>query len=611
MSDSQRFRLIRIICSAVLFATGIVFHIFIPLLEPYILCFFIASALIVGYDVIISAVNGVIHGHMLDENFLMSIGSVCAFILGEYPEGTVIMLLYQVGELFQSVAVGKSRRSIAALMDICPDEARRENGETVDPFEIEVGEIILVEPAEKIPLDGTVISGSSSVDTSSLTGESVPREVTEGDGVISGCINLSSPLHIRVTKEFSESTVSKILELVENASSKKAKLESFVTCFARYYTPIVVITALLVALLPPLLLSLDFKVWLMRAVMFIVVSCPCALVVSVPLAFFGALGNASKCGVLIKGSNYLEALSKLDTVIFDKTGTVTEGRFSLAKIIPAEGSDISKLKEIAALCEYHSSHPIAESIKRELGEVLPNDTLKYEVIAGKGVRVSDDDSVMLAGSRELLEENGISTPAAPSGYTAVYISKDKYLGALLLSDSVKPTSCDAVKALKFAGIRKTVMLSGDLEPAVKRAADSVGIDEYHARLLPDEKVLITERLLKEASGRVAFVGDGVNDAPVLARADIGIAMGALGSDAAVEAADIVIMNDDLSLIARAVEISKKAVRISKQNIIFSLIIKFSQMLLSLVGLGTVWMAVFADVGVLILAIVNSMRTLKK
>lgn len=610
MNRKHYFILLRIICSALLFAAGIVFEFF-PLLAPFTLYLFIAAALVVGFDVVINAFNGVFHGHMLDENFLMTAGSICAFILGEYAEGTVILLLYQVGELFQAVAVGKSRNSITELMNICPDQARLENGEIVDPFDISVGDIILVEPGEKIPLDGIILSGASSVDTSSLTGEHLPRFLNKDDEVISGCVNLSSPLKIKVTKEFSESTVSKILELVENASSRKAKIESFVTRFAKYYTPAVVVAALLVALVPPLLFRAEFSTWLLRAVMFIVISCPCALVVSVPLSFFGALGGASKIGVLVRGSNYLEALAELDTVIFDKTGTLTEGKFGIAALCPAEGICEETLLSSAALCEHHSSHPIALSIREAYNDkAAPSDSMIFENISGKGIKVTDGERIFLAGNRELMQEHGIAPADTPSESTAVHIADKKYLGYILLEDKIKDSSKSALAALKAAGVKHTVVLSGDAEGAVLKVSDELSIDEYHSELLPADKVRIAEEIISRAKGTVAFVGDGVNDAPVLARADIGIAMGALGSDAAIEAADIVIMNDDLSLISKAIAISKKSVRISKQNIAFSLIVKFSQLILSLVGLSNIWMAVFADVGVLIIAIINSLRTLK-
>lgn len=611
MSDKHIITLFRIFCSVVLTATGIVFSIMLPMLTSYSVIFFILAAVIVGYDVLIDAINGLIHGHLLDENFLMTLGSICAFIVGEYPEGAAILTLYQVGELFQSIAVGKSRNSISELMNICPDEARLEDGSIADPFEVVVGDVILVEPGEKIPLDGVILSGESAVDTSSLTGEHQPRSLGVGDEIISGCINLTSPLKIRVTKEFSESTVSKILQLVENASGRKAKLEGFVTRFARYYTPAVVISALLVGLLPPLVFSAEYSVWLLRAVMFIVISCPCALVVSVPLSFFGALGAASKAGVLVKGSNYLEALASLDTVIFDKTGTLTEGKFEVCAVCPTQYVTEEELLLAAAFSEYHSSHPIAISLKEAAkSDYEPTDDMLYEDISGKGVRVCFGEKRLLCGNAELMREFHFVPLETPEGATAVHVAATNYLGYILLSDKLKASSKDALTALKSAGIKR-VILSGDNEGAVSKINNAVDADEHYSSLLPADKVRIAEEIIEKSSGRVAFVGDGVNDAPVLARADVGIAMGALGSDAAIEAADVVIMNDDLTLISEAIKISKKAVRISKQNIAFSLIIKFSQLALSLVGLGTVWMAVFADVGVLILAIANSLRTLKK
>ena len=609
MSSKHKIILVRIICSAALLISSVILGLTQPLITPYLIYLYIGSAVIVGFDVFIDAVNGIIHGHILDENFLMFIGSVSAFILGEYPESVAILLLYQVGELFQSIAVGKSRNSITELMNIYPDEVRLENGDIVDPFEVSVDSIILVEPGEKIPLDGIVCDGISSIDTSSLTGEHIPTDVITGSGVISGCINLTGPLKIRVTKEFSESTVSKILELVENASSKKAKLENFVTRFARYYTPIVVICALLVALIPPLLFSANFKVWVLRAVMFIVVSCPCALVVSVPLSFFGALGSASKSGILVKGSNYLEAFSRVNTIIFDKTGTLTEGNFSVTEIHTFNGVTEKELIELALLGEYHSSHPIALSIKKLSDEnIEPASDMIFENIAGKGVIVSQSERKILVGNAELLKDNGVEPAEIGSDMTVVHIATQKYCGYILLEDKIKDSAQTTISALNCKRIN-TAILSGDRKNAVLKIKEKLGIKNAFSELLPSDKVNITEEIINKADGAVAFVGDGVNDAPVLARVDVGIAMGALGTDAAIEAADVVIMNDDLSLIVKAIDISKKAVRICKQNIAFSLIVKFSQLILSLVGLGTVWMAVFADVGVLIIAIINSMRTL--
>ena len=610
MNKRQHYILIRIICAATLLVAGFILGLF-PLTDFTAVFFFIAAAVIVGYDVLINAVNGVVHGHILDENFLMAIGSICAFLLGEQAEGTFILLFYQVGELFQAIAVGKSRRSIAQLMDIRPDCATVEKDgvtQAVDPYDVMIDDVIVVEPGEKIPLDGIIISGQSSIDTSSLTGESVPRDVTSGDSIISGSINLTSPLRIRVTKEFDESTVSKILELAENASTLKTQTEKFVTRFAKYYTPCVVIAALLAAILPPLFIG-GWATWILRAVMLIVISCPCALVVSVPLAFFGALGGASRIGVLVKGSNYLEILAEVDTVVFDKTGTLTQGNFEVTDICPAEGIEPSLLLKTAAICEEHSSHPIARAIKTAVcGEVPSIGT--HETVLGMGIRVSDGDRTLLAGNRALMLEAGYNIESIDTPATIVHVADGRYLGYLVISDQVKPHARATISALEQAGITHTVMLTGDRKDAATAISRELGISDCRAELLPQDKVAAIEDIITSAQGRVAFVGDGVNDAPVLARADVGIAMGALGSDAAIEAADIVIMNDDLTLISKAAKIARKALVISKQNIIFSLVIKFSMLILSFIGLANIWMAVFADVGVLIIAIVNSMRTLK-
>lgn len=591
-------------------AAGIALGLY-PLLSFISVYFYIAAAVTVGYDVLINAFNGIFHGHILDENFLMLAGSVCAFILGDYAEGTMILLFYQVGELFQAIAVGRSRRSIAELMDIRPDYASLLTDEgiaTVDPYDVKVGDIIIVEPGEKIPLDGVIIEGSSTLDTSSLTGESVPFEVKVGTTVISGSINLLSPIKIRVEKEFESSTVSKILELAENASSRKAKTENFVRGFAKYYTPLVVIAAILIGAVPPLLFGQQLSVWLPRAVMFVVISCPCALVVSVPLAFFGALGGASKAGVLVKGSNYLEALAEVKTAVFDKTGTLTAGNFKVTEIHPNEGVSEDRLKRVASLCEAHSSHPIALSIKEAFGETEIEDA-KYETVSGKGIIVKTDNRVLGAGSLELIKELGGRPDDPDSPHTVVHLFEDEYIGYILISDELKSTARETISGLKNLGIKKTVMLTGDREETAKQVADALGIDEHYSRLLPTDKVEKLESIIN-ANNKTLFVGDGVNDAPVLALADVGIAMGGLGSDAAIEAADIVIMNDDPALIIKAVKIARKALRISKQNIIFSIIIKFAFLGLSLFGLSQIWMAVFADVGVLIIAVINSMRTLK-
>ncbi len=610
MDRAKRILLFRIICAAAMTAAGIVLS-FYPLLSFISLYFYIAAAIMVGFDVLINAINGIVHGHILDENFLMLAGSICAFILGEYSEGTMILLFYQVGELFQAVAVGKSRRSIARLMDIRPDFANLigpDGIKQVDPYDVAVGDIILVEPGEKIPLDGVIIEGSTSVDTSSLTGESAPVDLFEGSTVISGSINLTSPIKIRVEKEFDCSTVSKILELAENASSRKAKAENFVRSFAKYYTPIVVIAAVLIGALPPLLFSGELSVWLQRAVMFVVISCPCALVVSVPMAFFGALGGASRAGILVKGSNYLEALAQVKTAVFDKTGTLTKGNFRVTDICPAEGKDKDRLKRVAAICEIHSSHPIALSIKEAFGhEELENE--RYETVQGKGIIVNTEKSRLAAGNLALMEALGCRPLKPETPHTVVHLFEDGYLGYLVISDEIKPTSKIAISGLKTCGVGKTVMLTGDGEKTAKWVADELSLDEYYSELLPGDKVSRLEKIISEG-GKTLFVGDGVNDAPVLALADVGIAMGGLGSDAAIEAADIVIMNDDPALIIKAMKIARKALMISKQNIVFSIAVKFLFLGLSIFGISNIWMAVFADVGVLIIAVLNSMRTLK-
>ena len=612
MEKRHKLILLRIIFAAVLFAVGLLCG-YLPLFSGLSLYFYIFAAVMVGFDVLISAVNGVIHGHILDENFLMTLGSVCAFALGEYAEGTFILLFYQVGELFQALAVGKSRRSIAALMDIRPDFARIcKEGElvTVDPFEAEIGDIILVEPGEKIPLDGIITKGSTDIDTSSLTGEAIPVGRGVGDEVISGSINLTSPIEVRVTKEFDESTVSKILELVENASARKTKVENFVTSFAKYYTPAVVLAAVAVALLPPLLFSGEWSVWVLRAVMFVVISCPCALVVSVPMAFFGALGGASRQGILIKGSNFLESLARIQTVVFDKTGTLTRGAFKVDGIRPENGISEQYLLEVAAICEQHSTHPIAMAIKNEYTKEIPTKGV-YENIAGKGVLCKLDNETLIAGNAKLLQEQGYTVNENTSCSTVIHLADGRYLGYILINDSLRTSSKETLKTLKALGIKQTVMLTGDRKESAEAVAEALGIDSFRWGLLPADKVDAAEELISAEPGRVAFVGDGINDAPVIARADVGFAMGGLGSDAAIEAADVVIMNDDLTLIPKAIKIAQKAMRISRQNITVSLVIKFSFLILSFLGLSNIWMAVFADVGVLIIAILNSMRTLAR
>jgi Cd2+/Zn2+-exporting ATPase len=612
MEKRHKLTLLRIIFSALLFAVGL-FLGFLPAATTLSIYFYIAAAVLVGFDVLISAINGIIHGHILDENFLMTLGSVCAFVLGEYAEGTFILLFYQVGELFQALAVGKSRRSIAALMDIRPDFARLyADGASsiVDPYDVTVGDIILVEPGEKIPLDGIIVEGRTDLDSSSLTGESAPVGLGVGDEIISGSVNLTSPVKIRVTKEFDDSTVSKILELVENASTRKTKTENFVTSFAKYYTPAVVIAALLTAVLPPLLFSGEWSVWTLRAVMFVVISCPCALVVSVPMAFFGALGGASRQGILIKGSNYLESLAKVKTVVFDKTGTLTNGSFKVTEICPSQGQQKEYLLEVAAICEAHSSHPIALAVKSEYNNTILEGT-EYKNIPGRGVSCRQNGKTLLAGNAELMTENGYSASKTSSSATVIHLADGEYLGYILISDTIRPCAYETLTKLHKAGVTATVMLTGDRKETALEVAKKLSIDEFHFGLLPADKIKVTEEIMASTAGKVAFVGDGINDAPVIARADVGFAMGGLGSDAAIEASDIVIMNDDLTLIPKAIKIASKALRISKENIMISLSIKFSFLILSFLGLANIWMAVFADVGVLILALLNSMRTLSK
>ena len=612
MNKRQQIILIRIICAAVMLLSGFVLSLN-PITSFLSLYFYIGAAFTVGLDVIIAAVNGIIHGHILDEHFLMSAGSICAFILGEYAEGTFILLFYQVGELFQSIAVGKARKSIASLMDIRPDFARLLK-ETeileVDPYDVKVGDIIIIEPGDKVPLDGTLIEGESSFDTSSLTGESVPIYLKCGDTVISGSVNLSSPIKVRVLKEFDQSTVSKILELAENASTKKAKAENFVTTFAKYYTPAVVVAAILIATIPPLFLG-SWSGWLIRAVMFIVISCPCALVVSVPMAFFGALGGASREGILVKGSCYLETLAKVDTFIFDKTGTLTKGKFCVSGIFPEKGVTKAELLEVAAICESHSPHPIALAIKAEYGKNAPVAT-DYKIISGKGVRCNFKGETLVAGNEALLNDFGIDRQSINLDSTTVLVAKGgKYLGYIKAEDQIKKEAGNAILNIQNSGGKNVVMLTGDNLKTAKSVAEKANIKTFYSDLLPEDKVKITEEIINGFNSRVAFIGDGVNDAPVLARADLGIAMGGLGSDAAIEAADIVIMNDDLMLIPKAIKIAKRALLVSKQNITLALLVKFLVLILSAVGLSNIWLAVFADVGVLILAILNSLRTLTK
>ena len=578
---------------------------------------YIIAYLIVGFEIVLEAIENIFKGKIFDENFLMSIATIGAFAIGEFPEAVAVMLFYQVGELFQSYAVDKSRKSIVSLMDIRPDYANvKRNNEIskINPEEVKIGETIIVKPGEKIPLDGKIIKGNSMLDTSALTGESLPREVKENDEVLSGCINQNGLLEIEVTKEFGESTVSKILDLVENASSKKSKSENFITKFAKYYTPAVVIIAVFLAVIPTLVIEgAEFTDWLYRALTFLVVSCPCALVISIPLGFFGGIGGASKKGILVKGSNYLEALSNSEIVVFDKTGTLTKGIFEVQKIEPV-GILKEELIKYAAYAESYSNHPISVSIKKAYGEEINTNLIsKTEELSGRGVVAIIEDKEVLAGNEKLMQEKNIKYTKCNEVGTIVYIAINKeFAGYIVISDEIKEDSKKAIDDLKRNNIKQTVMLTGDRKDVGESVAKEIGIDKVYTELLPDGKVEKVEQLLKEKTekGKLVFVGDGINDAPVLALADIGIAMGGLGADSAIEAADIVIMTDEPSKINTAINISKKTMRIVKQNIVFAIGIKIAVLILSAFGLSTMWEAVFADVGVSVIAIINSLRALK-
>lgn len=601
---------------------------FIPVTGLLRFVLYLGVYLIIGYDILRKAVKGISGGRVFDENFLMAIATVGAFVLaiytksGDYTEGIAVMLFYQVGELFQSYAVGKSRRNITALMDIRPDCANIKKGdtlETVSPEEVAVGDIIVVQPGEKVPLDGIVVKGTSTLNTSALTGESLPRDVVEGDEIISGCINMTGVLEVRTTKEFGESTVSKILDLVENASSRKSRSETFISRFAAVYTPIVCVSSLGLAVIPPLVrilflsLSGEWDVWIYRALTFLVVSCPCALVISIPLSFFAGIGGASREGVLIKGSNYLESLSKTKCVVFDKTGTLTEGVFEVTEICAANVEE-SLLLEYAALAECASSHPISKSLQKAYGKDIDRSRVTdITEISGHGIVAKVDGKTVAAGNGKLMEKLSVPFTEYVGAGTSVYVSVDgKYAGYILISDKIKSRSREAVAALKKCGIQKTVMLTGDVASAAQQTAKDIGIDEFRSELLPADKVSAVEELISQSKngGAVAFAGDGINDAPVLTRADIGIAMGALGSDAAIEAADVVLMDDDPMQIVKAIRISRKCLRIVYQNIVFALVIKFACLLLSAFGIANMWLAIFADVGVMIIAILNAMRALR-
>lgn len=622
MSKKQKKVLIRIIISSVLLVALMITSKLVQFNKWVEFVLYLAPYLIIGYDILKKAIKGIAKGQVFDENFLMAVATIGAVALGDFAEGAAVMLFYQIGELFQSVAVGKSRRNITSLMDIRPDYANVEvDGklEKVDPDDVKIGTDIIVNPGEKVPIDGVVVSGESTLNTSALTGESVPRSVKSGDEIISGCINLTGVLRIKTSKEFGDSTVSKILDLVENSSMKKSKSENFITKFARYYTPAVCGGALVLAVLPPIIRmimgeSAMWGDWITRALTFLVISCPCALVISIPLSFFAGIGCASANGVLVKGSNYLEALSDTQYIVFDKTGTLTKGVFEVTGIYPANGFDESTIVGLASYAESASNHPISISLKKYFGKEIKRDSVSdIEEIAGHGVSAVVNGHKVYAGNIKLMHKENIAVDAEHNEGTVVYVSCDGvYAGCIVISDVVKDNSKKAISSLKKSGIDKTVMLTGDSKETAKRVAENLGLDEYHAELLPADKVEWVEKLLGEKSPKkkLAFVGDGINDAPVLSRADIGIAMGALGSDAAIEAADIVLMDDDPSKIALARKISVHALKIVKENIWFALIVKAVCLVLGALGIANMWIAIFADVGVMVLAVLNAIRALK-
>lgn len=622
MNHKQKKVFVKIVISAILVAAVIVLNRFIELNTYVLPVLYLIPYFIIGYDILKKAVKGLFKGQIFDENFLMAIATVGAVCLGEYAEGVAVMLFYQIGELFQSIAVGKSRRNITALMDIRPDYANIESDgkiKKVDPDDVAIGTEIIVNPGEKIPIDGIIINGETTLNTSALTGESIPRDAKPGDEIISGCINMTGVIKIKTTKKFGDSTVSKILDLVENSSMKKSRSENFITKFAKYYTPAVCISALALAILPPVIRLIAgneamWSEWIIRALTFLVISCPCALVISIPLSFFAGIGCASSNGILVKGSNYLEALSNTKYVVFDKTGTLTKGTFEVTGVYPSDDFDDNSLIRYAAIAESASSHPISVSIKKVYGrDIQPDEAGDIKEIAGHGVSAVVDGKKVFAGNQKLMIKEGIHVTSVHDEGTVVYIAVDgKYAGCIVISDIIKENSAIALEELKANGVKKTVMLTGDSNAAAKKAAEKIKIDEVYSELLPADKVSQVERLLQEKGNReiLAFVGDGINDAPVLSRADIGIAMGALGSDAAIEAADIVLMDDDPIKISKAIRISRKCLRIIKENIVIALGVKAICLILGALGIANMWFAIFADVGVMVIAVLNAIRALK-